>query len=168
MALIVEDGTSKADANAYVSVADLKSYFEARNDTVMAETADEAVEGAILYATRDLDQSFSFHGSKTKLTQSRSWPRLGAYDKEGDSIDEEVVPEVVVEATCERAREHILTRALNEPVDPSGELKSLRVGPLSLDWNVEEMSPMPDNPFYTKLLRGLFVGGAVSREIVRA
>jgi hypothetical protein len=166
--LIVEDGSGKTNANAYISRADLATYFEDRNDTAMAEQEDEALDAAILYATRDMDQSWDFHGIKTSTDQALAWPRVGAYDKEEIAIDNDVVPAVVVEACSERAREHLLVRALNDAIDPTAELDALTVGPISLDWSTGELSPMPRNDFYMKLLRGLTIGTPVSHEIVRA
>ena len=62
LVLVVEDGSGKADANGYVSVADADAYFEGRADPVgiagafdwSAQSTDNK-EKAIVSATRMID-----------------------------------------------------------------------------------------------------------------
>jgi hypothetical protein len=165
VAIIPETGAGLATANAFVTLAEMQSYFEDRNDLTFLEEEDEDMEAAILYATRDIDQSFDWDGSKQTTTQALGWPRLGAYDKEGQLISSGTIPEVLKEATFERARDHLLVRKVNDAVDPTAELESLTVGPVELNWD-RAITPIPRNDYYTNLLKGLYSGGGSSMHVV--
>ncbi len=167
MALVVEDGTGKSNANAYVDLIFWVDYFEARNDLTTAEKEDEDIDAAILYATRDIDQSFEWDGYRKTLAQALGWPRLGAYDKEDRLIDSSTIPTTLKEAVCERGREHLLVRKINDAVDPEAYLESLEVGPITLEWD-RSLGPVPENSFYVNLLRGLYGGGSRSLPLERA
>jgi hypothetical protein len=160
VALVLETGAGVSGANTWVSFSEFVDYFVARNDTEIAEGsdyADEDREGALLYAAREIDQSFEWHGYRTTTVQGLGFPRTGCYDKEGNLIASTEIPEVLKEAQIERAREHLAVRALNEPINPTAELSSLEVGPLALEWD-RSLSPIPKNDYYLKLLKGLYAG----------
>lgn len=160
MALVPETGAGITGANTWVSLDEFVEYLVDRNDIEIAEGnsySDEDRDGALLYAARDIDQTFEWHGYRTTTTQGLGFPRVGCYDKEGRLISSTTIPGVLKEAQCERAREHMSVRKLNAPLDPTGELSSLEVGPLALEWD-REMSPLPRNDYYLKLLKGLYAG----------
>lgn len=90
--LIVEDGTGKADAEAYVSVADCTTYAAAHGLTF---TGDEpAKEARIRRATQYLDAQYTFKGEPQTDTQALAWPR---------TVAPGVVPREIVSACCELA-----------------------------------------------------------------
>jgi len=171
MGLVAETGAGISGANTWVSLSEFVQYLLDRDDVELAEGStytDEARIGALLYAARDIDQSFGWRGYRSTTNQGLGFPRVGCYDKEGQLIASTTIPEVLKEAQCERAREHLTVRKLNEPLDPTAELSSLEVGPLALEWD-REMSPLPKNDYYLKLLRGLYAGGGAGvRTLVRS
>lgn len=76
MAIIVEDGTGKEDANSYTSVAFADAYFADRN--VAEWTGDEATKGAALVRATDyIDLRFGdqFLGRRQFTDQSLAFPR---------------------------------------------------------------------------------------------
>jgi hypothetical protein len=77
MALVVEDGTGKSDAESYISVADADTYFSNRGDATWAalETADK--EQALRKGADYLEQAYRsrWKGGRFKNTQALSWPR---------------------------------------------------------------------------------------------
>lgn len=77
MAVIVEDGTVVANANAYASVAEADTYLASRNRRAWLEADDGLKESAILVATDyiELRYGHSFIGCKQNDGQSLSWPR---------------------------------------------------------------------------------------------
>lgn len=74
--IIVEDGSGVANANAYVDVAAVKAYAEARGVSLPSD--DDAIAAMIIKAT-DYLESFAckYQGRKTDCAQSLQWPRTG-------------------------------------------------------------------------------------------
>jgi len=77
IAIIVEDGSNVPDANAYVSVADVRQYATARGITLPAD--DDAVAAMIVSATDYLESlRCQYQGFPTYAAtggQSLEWPR---------------------------------------------------------------------------------------------
>ncbi len=84
MAVIVEDGSIVANANSYVSEAELTAYALARGKTL---TADET---QLLIEAMDYIEGLSFIGIKHTQDQALQWPRsyvrLDGYYQNHDDI----------------------------------------------------------------------------------
>lgn len=123
MALIVEDGTGRTNADAYVSVAEADAYFTTRN-TAWAGYANDAREAAIRFATSWIDDTYLglWKGARVMEFQALAWPRdnspgytlmwqRGAYPKaqgylydlDGFPVMPNVVPRAVKRACMEAA-----------------------------------------------------------------
>jgi hypothetical protein len=136
VSVIVEDGTGRADANAYVAVADCDTYHAGRlyaSAWTNASSDDKA--RAVITATVVIDATFQFHGWKKNPNQLLMWPRLQAVDPDrdialvpvsqstiigtlqmaGQFFDENTVPQQILKATCELARELLTTNRLADP-----------------------------------------------------
>lgn len=76
MALIVEDGTAKANADSYISVVDATAYHAARGGGD-AWDAVEDQEAALRKATEYMMQEYraSWAGFRLTMTQRLDWPR---------------------------------------------------------------------------------------------
>ena len=135
LVLTVEDGSGKANANGYVSVADSNAYFEGRADPVsvvglfdwsVQPTATK--EKAIVSATRMIDAYCRFYGRRAVTGQALQWPRYGVPDPDagkGAEWDANVLPGPLVAACCEQAREILIA---DRTAAPLGEgMKSSRV-----------------------------------------
>jgi hypothetical protein len=76
-AVVVEDGTGKANADSYISETDAVTYLGLRGDTIFAalSAANQAV--MLRKATDYMVQSFRFRwkGSRVSTTQALDWPR---------------------------------------------------------------------------------------------
>ncbi len=126
LTLIKEDGSGKTDANSYADVADGDAYFDAHlyaSAWTAATTANK--EKALVFATRVIDAEYQFNGFKANVGQALQWPREGCPDSDasasvltlagwragmgGAVVASDVVPKAVVDATCEMARELLLT-----------------------------------------------------------
>lgn len=98
MALVVEDGTGVAGADAYVTTAYVDAYdtgYVGSSGTPSWATANAAAkEKAVRIATEYLDARYGtvWRGNKLKNTQGLDWPRDGAEDDDGFSLDD-MVPE---------------------------------------------------------------------------
>lgn len=130
MALIVETGTGMADAEAYVSVAEVLAYALTRG--LAFDQATSMQEAAIVRATAYIDARYGarFPGSKLKSRdQSLRWPRWDALDAEGVLIKSDEVPVEIKNATCEAAvRELALPGVLQPDYERGGQIKSLQAG----------------------------------------
>lgn len=74
--VIVEDGSNVPDANAFVSVSDVKTYAEQRGLTL--PTTDDEVASLIIRSTDYINsKECEFQGVRTYPTQELSWPRTG-------------------------------------------------------------------------------------------
>ena len=110
LTLIKEDGTGKADANSYASVADGDAYHDGHlyASAWTAATADNKAK-ALVFATRLIDAERQFSGVKASDVQALQWPRAACPDPDAAAfLASDKVPPVVVMATCELARELLL------------------------------------------------------------
>ena len=132
LTLIKEDGTGKADANAYADATDGDAYHAGHlyASAWTAATADQK-SAALVMATRLIDAEYQFGGVKTADSQSLLWPRYRCVDPDRDPairvgrlmiwenwVPENSVPKNVVASTCELARELLIT---DRTAAPAGE-----------------------------------------------
>ncbi len=132
LTLIKEDGTGKADANAYASAADGDAYHEGHL-YASAWTAATAAnkDAALVFATRLIDSQFQFNGFKAGGSQALQWPRelcpdpdlnvtvlAGLFRRPDNYLESDLVPKAVVDATCEMARELLVA---DRTAAPDGE-----------------------------------------------
>lgn len=105
MALVVEDGSAKADAESYASVADADTYLVARGYTLWASEMSEAEkEQALRRATDYMEQSYGtrWAGYRKTDTQALAWPRYDVPrpDTDGAYVADDIVPAEVRNACC--------------------------------------------------------------------
>jgi hypothetical protein len=144
MALVVEDGTGKSNADSYVSLVEAETYFTNLNILAWLDNDDDtAKEGALREATKYLDRSYNFIGSIFSTSQSLNWPRESVYDSQGREFDE-VVPQAVKDATCELALNALSGRLVSN-VSNSNYVTREKVG----DIEVEYAEGAPTNVEYT-------------------
>lgn len=104
MALIIEDGTGKADAEAYADAAAYTAWHTAYYSAAPTETT-AVIEGGIRRAVIYL-QTLSWNGRRANgRSQALAWPRSGVTDCEGNAIADDEIPAELIQA------QHILTRA---------------------------------------------------------
>ncbi|MBI5386764.1 MAG: hypothetical protein HZA90_19000 [Verrucomicrobia bacterium] len=124
LTLIKEDGTGKADANSYASVADGDAYFEGHLYATQwtAANADNKAK-ALVFATRLIDAERQFNGVKTTAVQALQWPRSNCPNPDAAAesgaaaavLVDDQVPPAVVKATCELAKELLLQDRTTAP-----------------------------------------------------
>lgn len=108
MALVVEDGTGVVTANAYATVAEVDEILAVNIHSKWSLISDpDTKENLVQWASRILDERVKWHGKKMHQTSGMAWPRTGAKDREGDCIDDNVVPLPVKVAVAELA-DHLL------------------------------------------------------------
>jgi hypothetical protein len=129
MALIVEDGNSRVDADAYVSVDGFKLHC-ANWGYDIAAFDDTKIEQAIRRATLYVD-GHRFKGTRAAAGQALEFPRENLVDWSGHAVAG--VPRNVMAATAELAFKG-LSGPLDKDEDRGGMVASKSVGPISISY----------------------------------
>lgn len=135
MALVVEDGTGKADAESYVAVEDADAYHTARGNTAWTGATDTK-EASLRRGRTVIDGRYQgrWPGHRTNgRAQALDWPRRGVIDGDGNQIADDEIPSELIAASCEAAlRELTAPGSLTPDTVPARLIKreSKGVGPL--------------------------------------
>lgn len=121
--LTAEDGSGKADANAYVDVTFVDTYHENRGRGSWAAAASADVKkAAIIRATDFIDAEFGhrFRGYRRTKVQALEWPRNGALDDDYYALSaEDDVPRQLQRAVAELALRALLQgEVMPDPPSP--------------------------------------------------
>jgi hypothetical protein len=106
VALVVEDGTGKNNANAYALVASVDTHHGDRGNSSWADFSVADKEAALIRATDYIDKRFGrkFRGYKENKDQALEWPRLDAYDNDDFAFTgTDAVPRALQKAVAEYA-----------------------------------------------------------------
>jgi hypothetical protein len=164
MALIVEDGSGKTDADAYIAVADVETYLadhgNASAEWTAASTAEK--ESAVRRATQFLDAVYGprFSGVKKVDNQRLQWPRAYALDMTGESIDSDSLPRAIIEACAELTNRQVASPLFPDR-DTEGEIgrEKVKVGPIEVDTTyVGSAGDMPGYGYVDAILSSLLGG----------
>lgn len=172
MALVVEDGTGKTDAESYCSVADADSYlalnYVSTNTSLVAwnAAATATKEIALRTATQYLDIHFdgSWRGYKFSTTQALAWPRSSAADNEDHYFDSDEIPARLQNAVAELALRIVSGDTLLADQSSPGDIKSKRVkaGPIEREIEyVGGLSAVKKYPKVEDLLKSLITLSAM-------
>jgi hypothetical protein len=141
MALIVEDGTGKPDAESYISVSDADAYFSNRGNATWAALDTTQKEQALRSATDYMLQAFRMRwaGMRVTETQALDWPRRYVPNRDVPNLYGpyvtyyafDTVPVAVGYACAELA-----VRASATPLSPdlTAQVKQETVGPISVTY----------------------------------
>jgi hypothetical protein len=162
MAIVIEDGTGKADAEAYISVADADTYFAARGNSAWAalttEQKEQALRRAVDYMTAVYGQRWK--GERSSTTQALDWPRDGVL-----GVASDVAPVPVQRANAELA---LRASAGDLLADQGAQVKQEVVGPISVTY-ADGARQWIRYAMVDGMLAGLLRdGGGVQIPVVRA
>jgi hypothetical protein len=135
VALDVEDGTGRATAESYLSVADADTYHAAHGaPSAWSGSSTDQKEAALRSATEYLDQVYGedFQGERKTLTQRLYFPRYDVYVDE-TSQPHDQLPRQLKEACAELAlRARTETDGLIPDIAEPGAIasESVKVGPI--------------------------------------
>lgn len=105
---IVEDGTGLSTANSLMSVADADAIIANYDNPSSWTDATTAVkENALRQATRYLNYNYIWDGAKTVSDQALQWPRVQTYDEDGLLIENDTIPQRVLEACAYLATQDV-------------------------------------------------------------
>lgn len=167
MALIVEDGTGKADAESYISVEDATAYHADRGNAAWASLASDTVREQLLRrATEYMLQVYrsAWQGYRMTSAQALDWPRADVC-VDGYPLAIDIVP-----AEVKRACAELALKANSGPLAPDlGQaIKRQKIGPI----DTEYADYSPQSKRYVaidRLLQPLLSGrGGMSIKVVRA
>lgn len=134
MALEVEDGTGKVNAESYNSVAELDTYFTANGAPTAwatATTADKERHARI--ATRWQDAQWSWSGvlAHPETPQALAFPRNSLYDREGRAYASTAVPGPIKTLHAEVVRLSVEGKLQTTEIKRGGLVQSVTAGPVS-------------------------------------
>ncbi|MHA1859154.1 MAG: DnaT-like ssDNA-binding protein [Candidatus Thorarchaeota archaeon] len=122
--------------DTYVSVADANTYFKL---AIHAAAWDNASSGdkekSLATATRQLDRQ-DWDGEKYEdaPTQALDFPRSGLIDSEDNAVDEAVVPQEIIDATCELGLALLNNNQLQDQSTTGSNIKSLKAGSAEIEY----------------------------------
>jgi DnaT-like ssDNA binding protein len=165
MAIVVEDGSGLADAEAYITVADADTYFAARGNAVWAALDEPAKEAALRLGTDYMEAVYGerWKGARVSMTQALSWPRDGVCVN-GFEVPDDVVPVAVQRANAELA---VRASAGTLLADQGAQVVSETVGPISVTY-AEGARQWTRYAYVDGLLGAYFGGSAGQIRVVRA
>lgn len=126
MALEVEDGIGKADAEGYISATEMRAFCAGWGYDLGADT-DEQLEVKIRLGAEKIDAR-RYKGAREFAVQALQFPRTGLTDWSGHEVTG--VPLKVKKANAELAFK-ARTVSLDEDLERGGRIKSESTGPLS-------------------------------------
>jgi hypothetical protein len=143
MALEVEDGTGKADAESYISVADASAYHEARGNTAWAGLASDTEREQMLRRATDFMTATyreRWAGYRVSTTQALDWPRYEVPIKDvtvGGQFPAYYASDEVPVAV-QRACAELALRAIDGDLAPDLDAPVIRekVGPIETEYAV--------------------------------
>lgn len=147
MALIVEDGTGKANSESYAATTDADTYWTNRADTQWAALSTANKEAALRIATDYMVQTYrmKWRGRRVLNTQALDWPRVGVVLDEAYTpypgvygyfqISYQIVPPEIKSACIELAYRWAVTYAMARLLDDlQPQVQSESVGGISVDY----------------------------------
>lgn len=101
----VETGVGDPDANSYVDVVYADDYIYANFYAASTWDAldEETKQRFLVRASKYLDTMVDWNGEKSVPESGLRWPRSGVYDADGLAIPDDVIPQQLMDATCELA-----------------------------------------------------------------
>jgi len=177
MAFVTEDGTGLANSNAYISVAEFKTYWTDRGVDYTA-LSDTLIQGYIVQGSDYVDGRYTFKGYEAVSTQAMAWPRTNTSG--GEIVDTKTrkvittseVPTSLKNAMCELAA--IVGDKGNRKLDDttSQNIKSKKVGPLSTTYGNSNNSAyggansgaFSEYRIVTNYIKGLLITSGIIRR----
>lgn len=137
--IAISNPAEPANFNSYGDVAGADAYFfnSLSSDAWTDASIDNRNKGLIT-ATRLLDATFSWKGTKTRRDQPLDFPRAGVFDEDGIVFNYQTLPNELIVATYETAKS--LLKSGLDAFDDSGTrgIKKLAAGPLSIEFEAAQ------------------------------
>lgn len=135
---VQDDQATVRPATAYIDVAYFKAYHADRGNDLPAGSGNTDIQRAIVRATDYMDSRFVFVGERFTRAQRTQWPRVDAFDRNGDFVTG--VPFEVKEACADYA-----LLALQQELNPNYENSTVSGAILS---KLEKLGPLEEQTEY--------------------
>lgn len=119
--LIVEDGTGKVNANTYAALEYADAYHRSLGRTSWEELDEDTRRSRLVIATRYIDGSYPWKGTRRYRDQRLAFPRVDIMD--ADKFPVEGIPENLIMAVCEAAFLAVTDESLFLVKDANGQVK---------------------------------------------
>ena len=167
MALIVENGSVVAGADALISRADATTYHTSRGNAAWSDLSDDDKDTAIRRATDYLGETYRMRlaGYRFSDDQTLDWPRAGVPRQDiGGSYPADAVPAEVVRACAELA-----LRAASGPLTPdqAQAIKSVAAGSVKIDY-ADYSKTTKSYPAIDRLMAPFLTGSSASVRLIRS
>ena len=81
---VVEDGTGKTDANSYTTLEYADAYHKSFGRSEWAQLDEEVKKSRLVIATRYIDGTYPWKGTRKYRDQRLAFPRVDIYDNDND------------------------------------------------------------------------------------
>lgn len=170
-ALVATAGAS--NANTYCTRAAATQYDDnhPQSGTTWSGSSSDEKGQALLMATQLLDQHIEWTGAASDVIQILEWPRIGMWDRNGNAMDSDSIPDELVNATAEFARQIIAAdRMADDAVSTKG-ITQLKAGPVSLTFSGRKGAKVVPDAVYYLLEDSWFFSvrkrGQISADLIR-
>jgi hypothetical protein len=170
VALNVETGAGSANSEAYASVADFKSYCDARGISYAA-LSDAQIEQRLRLGADYMVSVYrdAWAGNRVSSTQALDWPRQNVTMKDGpgQNLYPDYYPNNAVPDAVKRANIELANRAGSPLIpDETQAVKRKKVGPVEVEYADYSRATRTYRAIDTLLAPLLAAGGGV--KVVRA
>lgn len=172
-----------ANSTSYLTVAEAQEYFDERRLASLPEwdDADPSQEAALVQATQTIDLFFTarrrleydscncaryitnpaWTGSPATTTQRLAWPRNGMFDRNGNPIPNNIIPQELKDAVAELAGQLCKEdTTLDNDIRVKG-ITAVRAGSVSVNFkDFIAMKVLPDS------VMNLLIGSWISDAII--
>jgi hypothetical protein len=135
-------------SNGYCTIAQADAYHDellSSVSDVWAALSDDDKTRMLITATRLLDEHVEWVATPTTFTQRLAWPRAGITTRQGNIVALDELPDALVQATAEFARQLSVTDRAADPALANVGLKALKAGPIELEFSgTQEAKVVPD------------------------
>ena len=169
--IVVEDGTCVSGANSYTTVSGVGVYAEdyGLDAWSAAEVTDTMREQAVFKSMRYLE-ALAWVGTKYSSTQDLEWPRSDVYDRNGYLLDDDIIPQAVINAQCEIAVLCLPSSDINvQPTYTKDDylIESSIYGATTEKWNPNGSTRRPNITAVRDILKGL-IGSSIIVPVERS
>lgn len=141
--------------DTYISLADADTYAAPRGNAAWDAATDAQKEFALTEAAEYLDSSYAFKGTISSTSQALAWPRTGAKDAEGRTIDNATVPVKIGYAQTRLAFLRLAGPLVLAP--DSGKVTELQAGSVKMKFaDGQEVNEADKYAEINRLLFGLY------------
>jgi hypothetical protein len=82
-----------------------------------------------------MESLWDWYGAVTNTTQVLAWPRSGLWDRNNNALDEDTLPQPVINAQSEFARQLLVSRRADDNPTEQESLEELKAGPITLKFS---------------------------------